>query len=658
MGRGSPALSNAQLIKRMLRLAWGYRAQSIKAVVLQFFLLALALSGLGLLGLGIDVIGHGFNAFDAELNPNGAKSPPWPFGIAPPASWDTMERVAFVGILITAIGAVRFWLDRWSVLTLATLVQDIVVDLRGEVYDKLQRLSFRFYDVNESGSIINRVTGDVQMVRMFVDQVLIQVLMLLISLGFFAAFMMSLHVMLTVVCLATTPVIWALTAWFSKRVKPAYRENRRLFDRAVRVLSENTQGVHVVKGFARQGIEQQKFNAASQAVADQKNWIFKQIATFIPLVIGISQFNIFLLLIVGGYVYIHDPSFTFGMLVIFSGLLQQFSSQIGNIAQIANAVQASLTGAQRVFEVLDTPLEISSPAVPQKLGRAKGRVAFESVSFGYGAADREGAVDDITFTVEPGQTVAILGATGAGKSTLLSLIPRFYDPTAGRVTLDGIDLREYDLDTVRRNIGLVFQESFLFSNTVAENIAFGHPDASAEQIERAATIAAAHDFITHDLSNGYDTLLTEGGENLSGGQRQRIAIARALLLDPPILLMDDPTAAIDPETEHEILDAMARAMAGRTTFVVAHRLSTLRRADVIVVLEKGRLVEMGSHEQLMAGRGHYLKAAQLQSADGESRRLLGLPPDTSPESPPQASADTSLAIDPDASPPQSPEGGV
>lgn len=624
MGTTGEGLTNSQLIKRMLRLAWGYRAGSIKAITLQFFLLAMALAGLGFLGLGIDVIGHGFNPFDPVTNENGAKPPPWPFGFTPPASWDTLERVAFVGLLITLIGAGRFVLDRWSVITLANLVQNIVVDLRGQVYDKLQRLSFRFYDANESGSIINRVTGDVQMVRMFVDKVLIQVLMMLISLVFFAAFMLSLNVMLTLVCLATTPVIWVLTAWFSKIVKPAYRENRRLFDGAVRVLSENVQGVHVVKGFARQELEQQKFNAASQAVADQKNWIFKRVSTFIPLIVGVSQMNMLLLLIVGGYVYIHDPSFTFGMLVVFSGLLQQFSSQIGNIAQIANAIQASLTGAQRVFEVLDTPLEISSPDVPQKLGRAKGRIAFESASFGYGLADREGALSDITFTAEPGQTVAILGATGAGKSTLLSLIPRFYDPTAGRVTLDGIDLREYDLDTVRRNIGIVFQESFLFSNTVAENIAFGHPDATPEQIERAAGIAAAHDFITNDLPHGYDTLLTEGGANLSGGQRQRIAIARALLLDPPILLMDDPTAAIDPETEHEILDAMARAMAGRTTFVVAHRLSTLRRADVILVLEKGRLVEMGSHEALMNGKGHYQRAAVLQSADHESRELLGL----------------------------------
>lgn len=624
MGNDEAGLTNYQLIVRMLGLAWEYRAGAIKVILLQFVLLAMALSGLGLLGLGIDVVGHGFDPVGPD-NPDGAKPPRWPFGLAPPAHWDDLGRVAFVAGLIIIIGAMRFVLDRWSVVTVAVLVQDIVVDLRGKVYDKLQRLSFRFFDANESGSIINRVTGDVQMVRMFVDRVLIQVLMLVISLGFFAAFMLSLHVKLTLVCLATTPVIWFLTAYFSKLVKPAYRENRKLFDKAVRVLSENAQGVHVVKGFARQELEKQKFNAASQAVADQKRWIFWRIATFIPLIVGLSQFNIFLLLIVGGWVYIKDPSFTFGMLVVFSGLLQQFSSQIGNIANIANAVQASLTGAQRVFEVLDTPLEIASPEVPQPLGRAKGRLGFENISFGYAADDPADALDDVSFIVEPGQTVAILGATGAGKSTLLSLIPRFYDPTAGRITLDGIDLKDYELDAIRRNIGLVFQESFLFSNTIAENIAFGHPDAPPEQIERAANIAAAHDFITNDLANGYETLLTEGGDNLSGGQRQRIAIARALLLDPPILIMDDPTAAIDPKTEHKILEAMARAMSGRTTFVVAHRLSTLRRADVILVLEKGRLVQAGTHEQLMDTAGHYQDAAQLQSADSVSRRLLGLP---------------------------------
>ena len=611
-----------QLIRRMLGLAWNYRAQAVKVILLQLVLLALALSGLGLLGLGIDVIGH---AASPELH----KPANWPFGLAPPEDWSELDRVGLVGLLILVIGAARFGLDRWSNVAVADMVQGIVVDLRAAVYDKLQRLSFRFFDANESGSIINRVTGDVQQVRMFVDKVLIQVLMLAVSLTFFAGFMFSLHVTLTLVCLATTPIMWWITIRFSKTVKPAYRENRRLFDNMVRVLAENAQGVHVVKGFNRQRIEVDKFNAASDEVASQKRWIFQKVAVFTPVIVGLSQFNTVLLILFGGYIYITDPSFTLGMLVVFSGLLSQFSGQVGNIAQVANSVQSSLVGAQRVFEVLDAPVEIDSPASPRPLGRAEGSIAFEGVGFSYGEGAAP-ALSDVSFAVEPGQTVAILGATGSGKSTLLSLIPRFYDPTEGRVLLDRHDLREYDLDAVRHNIGLVFQESFLFSNSVAENIAFGHPSATREQIERAATIAAAHHFIMNDLSNGYETLLTEGGANVSGGQRQRIAIARALLLDPPILIMDDPTAAIDPDTEHEILEAMARAMRGRTTFMVAHRLSTLRRADLIVVLDKGRVVQVGTHEELMDTRGHYQWAANLQVADKESRRLLGMETQPSP----------------------------
>jgi ATP-binding cassette subfamily B protein len=248
-------------------------------------------------------------------------------------------------------------------------------------------------------------------------------------------------------------------------------------------------------------------------------------------------------------------------------------------------------------------------------------VAFERVSFAYDGIDP--VLRDITLEVKPGQCVAILGATGAGKSVLMSLIPRFWDPNSGRVLLDGIDARDLELDDLRRNIGLVFQESFLFSNTVAANIAFGHPHATREQIEKAARIAAAHEFIMA-LPKGYDTILGESGNTLSGGQRQRLAIARAVLLEPPILLLDDPTAAIDSETEHEIFEALDRAIAGRTTFIVAHRLSTLRRADFIIVMEDGRIVQRGRHEELMREPGPYLRVANLQLRDGRELQQQAL----------------------------------
>jgi ATP-binding cassette subfamily B protein len=262
-----------------------------------------------------------------------------------------------------------------------------------------------------------------------------------------------------------------------------------------------------------------------------------------------------------------------------------------------------------VFEVLDAPIDIHSLPNAVPLARASGNVRFSDVSFAYG--DGLSVLNDICFSVEAGQCVALLGATGAGKSTLLSLIARFYDPTAGSVLIDEHDVRTLELDDLRRNIGWVFQESFLFSNTIAANIAYGNPTASREEIERAARIACAHDFII-EMADGYETVLGEGGMNLSGGQRQRLAIARAILLDPAILLLDDPAAAIDPHTEHEILEAMQHAMRGRTTFVVAHRLSTLRHADQVIVLDQGRIVQQGTHAELSDVPGHYRATADVQ----------------------------------------------
>jgi ATP-binding cassette subfamily B protein len=599
----------------MLRLAWRYKADAIKIVVLQFFLLAMALSGLGLSGVGIDVI--------KEQVVADSLPPQWPLGIAPPADWSAMAKVLTLGIAIFVIALLRFGLDRWSTVRQAYLVHYIVADLRTMVYDKLQRLSFRFFDANESGSIINRVTGDVQAMRAFMEMALIKVVMLLISLTFFLIYMLSIHVTLTLVCLMTTPLMIVLTTWFGKTVKPAYRRNRELFDNTVRVLSENVRGHHVVKGFSLEEPEIRKFRQSNLEFKDQQRWIFWRVSIFVPIIQLLPMINLIILLMFGGYLHIQGQIAFGSGLIVFGWLLQQFSNQISEIAQITNIVQRSLTGSARVFEVLDAPVEIQSPANALPMQGARGEVRFEHVTFRY-KADADPVLEDINFLADPGQTVAVLGATGSGKTTLLSLIPRFYDPEQGSIQIDGRDVRHYDLDDLRRSVGVVFQESFLFSQSVAENIAFGHPDATREQIEKAAKIAQAHDFIMEELDDGYDTVLSESGNNLSGGQRQRLAIARAILLEPPILLLDDPTAAIDPETEHEILEAMNRAMKGRTTFVVAHRLSTLRRADKVLVLDKGRIVQHGTHAKLISEEGHYSHAANLQIADDESKRLLGM----------------------------------
>ncbi len=492
------------------------------------------------------------------------------------------------------------------------LVQgQIVVQLRADVYAKLQQLSFRFYDANASSSIINRVTGDVQSVRMFVDQVLVQSLTMVVSLGAYGTYMACIHLPLTLACLATTPLLWLVSARFSDIVQPGYRKNRDLTDNMIQRLAENIRGIAVIRAFAREEDQNRKFRATNDELRLQKQHVFRVVSFFMPVIGFLSQFSLVVLLSYGGYLVIKGRIPLGVGLITFPLMLGQFSAQIANIAAIANSMQESLTGARRVFEVLDTPLEIVNAPDPMWLPRVWGRVTFEHIWFDPGT---EPILKDISFEVQPGQCIAVVGPTGSGKSALLSLIPRFYDPSKGRLLIDGVDIRSLELGAARRNVGLVFQESFLFSTTVAANIAFGVPGATREQIEKAARIAAAHDFIL-DLPRGYETILGEGGSGLSGGQRQRLAIARAVLLDPAILVLDDPTAAIDAETEHEIVEAMQSAMVGRTTFIVAHRLSTLRNADLVIVLDHGRIVQMGTHEDLMRRDGYYAAAARLQTWD-------------------------------------------
>jgi ATP-binding cassette subfamily B protein len=497
--------------------------------------------------------------------------------------------------------------------------QKLVVDLRGEIYEKLQRLSFRFFDANTTGSIITRVTGDVQAVRMFVDQVMIQSVIMVISLTVYVIYMTQLHVGLTLACLATTPVLVLMATKFSRSIQPAYAENRNLVEKMVQNLAESVQGIQVTKGFGREQEDRERFDRSNRAVFNQQRSIFWRVSLFSPGVGFLTHINMMILLGYGGWLVAHDQ-LPFGAgLVVFAGLLEQFSGQVNQIATLANSVQQSLIGARRVFEISDTPVEVQNAPGAIRQQRLRGEVSFKNVSFAYAGTNE--VVRDVSLDVKPGECVAILGATGAGKSALMSLVPRFFDVTDGTLSIDGIDVRTLHLDDLRRNIGIVFQESFLFSNTVAANIAFGHPEATREQVEKAARIASAHDFIMA-LPKGYDTVLGESGMSLSGGQRQRLAIARAVLLEPSILLLDDPTAAIDSQTEHEIFEALENAIAGRTTFIVAHRLSTLRRADFIIVMDDGRIVQKGRHDELMRMPGPYLRVAELQLVDPSELQTL------------------------------------
>lgn len=600
----------------MLSLGLQYTWRCVGVLLLNLIVMGLSLGVLTVMGLNFDLIGH-------ALSPDRAQAPRWYLGLVPPADWSPLKVLIVINVVLAVLALLRGVFRFSAAMSQGYLIQLILTDLRQKIYDKLQRLSFRFFDANETGTLINRGTSDASAIPVFIDFAIVQVVILLISLVVNLTYMINIQPMLTLICLITTPLLGVASVVYSRMVRPAYEENRRLFDRVILRLSENIQGQHVVKGFALEQHEIDRFSQANDALRRQQRWLFKRSSAYSATVNILTQLNLVLVLLAGGYIVIRDSGnpngMTVGELVVFAGLLQQISTQVAAISNIANTLQVSLTAAQRVHEVLTTPLDVQSGPNSIRLARPAGHIRFENVTFGY--KDGENILHEVSLDAAPGRCIAILGSTGSGKSTLLSLIPRFYDPNAGRITLDGHDLRDLDLTDLRKSIGLVFQESFLFSNTVAFNIAFGNPNATRDQIEQAARIAAAHSFIM-DLPKGYDTVIGEYGSTLSGGQRQRLAIARAVLPNPSILILDDATAAIDPETEHEIHQAMDSAMAGRTTFMVAHRLSTLRRADWIVVLDHGRIVQSGTHDQLMHKLGHYSKIARLQLVDEESRYII------------------------------------
>jgi len=406
-------------------------------------------------------------------------------------------------------------------------------------------------------------------------------------------------------------------------MRTAYEHNRALADALVLGMSEGVKGVRITRIFGRAREAFERFQQRNLAVRDQQEAIFRRVSRFGPAVSFVTAIDTAILLGYGSRL-VARQAMTLGELVVFAGVLQQFAGQISSMAGIWNTLEQSLAAARRVFEVVDAPIDIASPPAPRRWPdlppARRGAVRFEGVSFAYGAGPT--VLSGIDLAVAPGQCVALFGPTGAGKSTLLGLIPRFFDPVSGRIHIDGVELRELELDELRRSVGVVFQESLLFRSTIAQNIAFGHPEASREAIERAARTAGAHDFISA-LPDGYETRLEEGASNVSGGQRQRLALARAMLLDPAILLLDDPTAAVDALTEEEILASLEGARAGRTTFIAANRLSALRRADLIVVLEHGRIAEQGTHAALMAARGLYFRAASLQRLGAEDEPDTG-----------------------------------
>lgn len=568
----------------------------------------MGMAGLAFAGMAIDVIRYEIESHTAP--------PEWPFGLSIPAGLHGMPLLALLVGLIVALAVLRSVTNYFYASRVGRLVQGkIVVHLRGDLYAKMQRMDFRFFDSNASSSIINRIAGDVQSVRLFVDGVIIPSAIMILSLGVYLTYMASIHPLLTLACMAPMPLIWILSALFSRIVQPRYVQNRVLFDDLVLWLSECIRGITVVKAFAFEKSAIARFAQKNDAFRDQQKSIFRTVSLFTPAINGVTHTAMVILFGYGGWLVMHNQISLGGGLIVFVGLLQQFAGQITNLGGIMNSAQQSLTAAGRVFEIIDAKPAIVNGPGAAPLASPRGEICFENVSFTHTPGDMP-AIENLSFTLRPGQFVGLLGPSGSGKSTLLSLIPRFYDPDTGSVKVDGRDIQTLQIESLRAKIGVVFQESFLFATTAAKNIAFGRPDASREEIEKAARLAAAEDFIL-SLPEGYNTVLREGGASLSGGQRQRLALARALLHNPRILLLDDPTAAVDARTEREILTSLENMARDRTVLLATHRIAALRHADWVLVLENGRIVQQGRPADLAGVDGYYRTLAALQEREAD-----------------------------------------
>jgi ATP-binding cassette subfamily B protein len=595
---------NAGRLIRLLRLAFEYRRECTGVLALQTLLVLLTLGTLGLTGLGIDYLSW-------CVNPDGqAQFPHWPLGLQPPANWSPRLVTGLLAAAVVSAALLTALLKFLSAAASAALSQKILIRLRTDLYTRLQLLSLKFHDAGVRSSLINRAGSDANQVRQFVDGVALRVLTVLLTLGVYLTWMMQVHAGLTLACLASTPLLWLGACGFSRVVQPAYRRTGELSDELIRLLVENIQGVQVVKGFGREQQQAQQFDDAAQRIRDQRNSIFRSLSIFQPSMGLLTQFNLLVLIGYGGRLVIRGELSAGAGLFVFAGLLQEFAAQVAHITNIANSVQASLASADRVFEVLDTPVEITSCPDAIRLDAIKSSIEFDRVSFEY-VLERP-VLRGISLSIRAGECIGITGPVGSGKSTLLALLKRFHDPTSGRILFDGCDLRQLHLEDVRKASGIVFQDSFLFTNSIAANIAFGRPDATAEEIAEAARTAAADEFIGQ-LPAGFETLVGEHGCGLSGGQKQRLALARALLVNPSLLLLDDAASAVDPETEQEIRNSMEQVMHGCTSIVVSGRISTLRRTDRIVVLSEGRIEAVGSHAELLRRSPWYRQLNELQN---------------------------------------------
>jgi ATP-binding cassette, subfamily B, bacterial len=502
--------------------------------------------------------------------------------------WTLLAIILALGIAKAALMAGRRLISGRQAL-------GVEFDLRNALYAHLLRLSFGYYDRHQTGQLMSRATVDLQGVRFFLGYGLIFFFQHVLTVVSVTAVMFWFNWRLALIALAITPVLIVIAYRYSHVAHPILRDVQQKLADVATVAEENIVGVHVVKSFAQEEQELDKFSRRSEAVFAQSVNANRQRAIYVPLISFIPLLTQAAVLLVGGRM-VAEGTLPIGEFIAFNLYVTMLVVPLRSLGMWIGQAQRATASGERIFEVMDEPEEVRDRQGASPLPAGEGHVRFDRVGFSYGTG--RPVLEDVDLEIEAGRTVALIGHTGSGKTTLTSLVPRFYDVTAGRLLVDGVDVRELRLSSLRSAIGLISQDPFLFSATVRENIAFGRADATDEQVEEAARLAQAHEFVER-LPNGYDTVIGERGITLSGGQRQRLAIARALVVDPRILILDDATASVDATTEAHIRLGLREAMRGRTTLIIAHRLSTIALADEIVVLDAGRIAARGRHDDLL-----------------------------------------------------------
>jgi len=525
---------------------------------------------------------------------------------------DTSHLTLAVGgllLLVLLKGILTYFQGLWTEIA----SQNVAYDLRNALQRKITDLSFSFHDKAEAGDLLSRAIQDVERIRFLTGRASFRVIESVFLMMITSGVMIWMNPRLGLLAMLSIPLLVYQSVRFGRVFRPLSLQIQKQLSVLTTRVEQNLRGARVIKTFAQEETEIERFDIENQKWADLSALSAKMQSNNMPLLNFIANIGSVVVLAYGGVLVIQG-SLTLGILVAFTTYVAQLVSPVRFLGMVLPAITIAATAAERVFEILDTiPSVREEPGAPD-LVLSSGQVSFENVSFAYGK--QTGILKEISFVAEPRQVIALLGPTGSGKTSVINLIPRFYDPTDGGVTIDGIDIRTVSLNSLRSQIGMVLQETTLFAASIRENITFGKPEATQNEVEAAAKDAQAHDFILQ-MVDGYDTHVGERGVTLSGGQKQRLAIARALLMNPRILILDDAMSSVDTETEHLIQLALERVMQGRTTFVIAHRLSTVHNADLILVLDKGRIVARGRHEELLQSSSLYANIYHQQLKSGK-----------------------------------------